>query len=772
MILLVCLTVVDPLQADSIWTGNVNSDWLVSGNWNPASVPDGSEDVRIENGGTAILGGALATGDSFGLYVASAGGSFGGLQINGGANLRTYDIGSLADGTGATAAVTVSGANTLWDIDFGLTVGRNGTADLTIQSGGTVWSGSGVIGSAAGSLGTVDVVGTNSVWSMGNASGRNLEVGGSGTGNLTISLNGQVDNYNGRVAAGAGSVGVVTVAGSGARWINHNILIVGNRGNGTLNIVGGQVDSVNSYVGYGELLSPAVGVVNVAGAGSVWNSTNILTVGDAAQGTLNILADGTVNSSGTNKIGGIFAGSGTVNVDGPGAHWNQTGVLYISDGSSTQGRLNVLNQGNVTSQNVFMANAAGSVAWASVSGNGSIWSATGNFVVGQAAGATLNVTSGGRLHTPTTAALGGTNTGVGVVNVSGNGSTWTATQIRIGDFGLGQVQVSSGGNVSAGSASLGTSSAGFANTLTVTGNQSVFSTAGNLRVGVIGCGTLTVASGGRVSVGGALAIAPEVGLAGSGRIRVGVGGAAGIIDAASVGAGPLAVNPLLDFDHNEAGYFFTRNGSASGAAIPISGGVQVRQLGTGTTALLAASTYTGGTAVNGGTLVITDVGPAQSVLGTGPVQVGANGTLAGNGTVLGSTTVAGVLAPGNSVGQMTFASALSLSDTATVRLEIAGPGVHDTVTVGGLLEYAGALEISFLDGYLPDVGDSFDLFDLTSFELGSEFDAILFDEPGYAGTFQYSSGVLTISAIPEPSTLLLVGMGVLAVARRRRRMAG
>lgn len=94
---------------------------------------------------------------------------------------------------------------------------------------------------------------------------------------------------------------------------------------------------------------------------------------------------------------------------------------------------------------------------------------------------------------------------------------------------------------------------------------------------------------------------------------------------------------------------------------------------------------------------------------------GANtftGTVSGSGTFTGTGTAAftGTLSPGSSPGQLTFEGDLDLEATATLEIEIAGttPGSeHDRVEVGGFATLEGALDVTLLDGYVPELGDSF-----------------------------------------------------------------
>lgn len=88
------------------------------------------------------------------------------------------------------------------------------------------------------------------------------------------------------------------------------------------------------------------------------------------------------------------------------------------------------------------------------------------------------------------------------------------------------------------------------------------------------------------------------------------------------------------------------------------------------------------------------------------------GTVSGSGTFTGTgtATFAGTLAPGNSPGLLTFEGDLDLEPTATLEIEIGGtvPGTeHDRVEMAGFATLDGDLQVSLVDGYLPQLGNSF-----------------------------------------------------------------
>lgn len=114
----------------------------------------------------------------------------------------------------------------------------------------------------------------------------------------------------------------------------------------------------------------------------------------------------------------------------------------------------------------------------------------------------------------------------------------------------------------------------------------------------------------------------------------------------------------------------------------------VNVTGNGTVRLTGDSTYTGGTAIFGGTLLVDG-----SI--TSPTSVYSGGTLGGSGTV-GTTLVSsgGTLSPGNSIGTLTIDGDLTLASGATYAVEVSADGTSDLTHVTGTAALDGTLALS------------------------------------------------------------------------------
>ncbi len=220
----------------------------------------------------------------------------------------------------------------------------------------------------------------------------------------------------------------------------------------------------------------------------------------------------------------------------------------------------------------------------------------------------------------------------------------------------------------------------------------------------------------------------------------------------------------------------------------ITNSTALTKAGTGTWMLSGTNTYTGTTTVTGGTLLV------NGSTSTGNVAVNTGATLGGSGTVGGATTIANgaFLAAGNSPGQLNFGSSLILNDTSTTTMELAGNGRvagtdFDKIVVTGAITFNGTLNIVSFSGYELNQTASYDLFDFGPSSSGnfanvSVASTTLTRSLGiWAGStldgsvnysFNQADGILTVSAVPEPSTYaVLAGLGILGFAVYRRRQA-
>ena len=267
-----------------------------------------------------------------------------------------------------------------------------------------------------------------------------------------------------------------------------------------------------------------------------------------------------------------------------------------------------------------------------------------------------------------------------------------------------------------------------------------------------------------------------------------------------VSGGRINMTGNLVVDHNGSGLLTVEK-------INNTAGATVTKTGSGTLKIATSSSYmyNGATAVNGGTLLV-DSGASIDLVNSfsGGITVGgasASGTptLGGVGYIAGSTTIAaagggaaGTLAPGFSVGAMTFLNTLTLAGSALMEIDgTAGAGVtggHDFVNLtgagaAGLLSYGGTMTLDI--GTILGVGSySWNLFDFasktggfTGITLADQYSGSLSDAGGGVWgltsgndtwTFTESTGVLGLTVIPEPRAALLGGLGLLMLLRRRR----
>ena len=391
-----------------------------------------------------------------------------------------------------------------------------------------------------------------------------------GENSLSVLDGGVVTSVNGYLAAEAGSSGnTATVSGKDSSWTTSLNFFTGYLGGtNSLLVSGGGAVSTN-IGGLGWNATSGNNSVLVTGAGSQWSNSDVLYIGNAGSAnTFSVESGGTATSTHDTVVGYAVSSSGNVlRVKDAGSKFQVLDVytLHIGDHGSNNS-LEISNGGLVTGNNARLAYYADSA-------NNS-------------------------------------------VTVTGPVSAWTNTgTIRVGTLGGGNaVTVSAGGAVSfAGNAFIGHGAAAPNNTVTVTGTGSTWTSGNTLTVGLASTGNvLTARDGGAVTAPG-IVIAANAGSGGT--VNIGAGGVAGTIASPiSFGAGTGIVN----FNHTDAALSFGG---------PITGPGAVRHIGSGTTVLTGANTYSGGTTLAAGTL---QLGVDNALPASGQV-VFAGGTLAANG---------------------------------------------------------------------------------------------------------------------------------------------
>ncbi|UFS78561.1 autotransporter domain-containing protein [Tardiphaga sp. 37S4] len=620
----------------SDWTGGTSTDWFIGTNWSGGVPTAGSNaDIGTVALNTTVVGAPGAQANA--VNVGKSG--IGTLTIqNGGA--VSSGLGVLGYNGGSIGTATVDGVGSTWTNSAVFIVGQSGTGTLTIQNGGAVSSATGYLGLFA--TGTATVEGVGSAWT----SSSDLFVGYSGTGTLTIQNGGNVSNAGfGMLGVNAGSTGTATVDGAGSAWTNSGDLFVGQDGTGTLTIRnGGKVSNVTGDLGVN---AGTTGTATVDGAGSAWTNSGDLIVGDSGTGTLTIRNGGTVSNV-AGYLGSLAGSTGTVTVDGAGSSWTSSSTLFV--GRSGTGTLTIRNGGNVSNAGFgYLGFTAGTTGSATVDGAGSTWTNSSTLIAGVSGTGTLTIKNGGKVSNAGIGVLGFNAGSTGTATVDGTGSAWTnSSDLYLGFRGTGTLTIQNGGAVSnAGFGYLGFT-AGSTGTATVDGAGSSWTSSSVLILGDSGTGTLTIRNGGTVSnVAGYLGS-----LAGStGTVTVDGAGSSWTnssdLNVGNSGTGTLTIqnggavsnfNGVLGFTAGSTG---TATVDGTGSAWTNSSVLAVGNSGTGTLtiqnggAVSSSAGYLGFNAGSTGTATVDGAGSSWTSSST--LNIGINGTgtltIANGGTV-------------------------------------------------------------------------------------------------------------------------------------------
>ncbi|HWB00485.1 MAG TPA: hypothetical protein VG713_18460 [Pirellulales bacterium] len=368
----------------------------------------------------------------------------------------------------SAGAATVSGAGSAWNIDTALVVGNSSTGSLYVLDGGTVSSSQGYLANA----GTATVSGAGSTWNVTNE----LYVGSGAMGALNVLNGGTVNSGTAQLGSSSGSAGVATISGAGSQWNNAGSLYVGGN------------DSVPNGSGIVSVIDG--GTLTIAGTLKLWDN-----------GTLNLDSSGSVTTHNfDNTVGTLSFSGGTLTING-GSYRQSPGDLII-DGAHDPTL--VLSHGATTSGITQLS--VGYVGYNSGTLSvldGSTLTNTGVAYVGVfGASGVVNLSGGSTLINNNLTVIGGAGS-VGAVHLDGQ-SSWSngnSFQIGGGTGANGTATVLGGSSVTAYDSNIGFFLG--AGSLTVSGANSSYTTTNSFWVGYGGgTGTVTVANGGKLAIGG------------------------------------------------------------------------------------------------------------------------------------------------------------------------------------------------------------------------------------------------------------------------------
>lgn len=390
----------------------------------------------------------------------------------------------LGYGAGSDGQATVSGAGSTLSSDYDIHVGREGTGELNVNSGGAVDSAGFFVGNDAGSSGVANVSGANSTVST----LFDIIVGRSGEGEMTVSNGAKaIAGSNFFIGNQASGEGTLTVTGAGSELDNTFSLYVGNFGEGTLNILDGATSTGNNVILAGYEAG-STGTINLSGSGSTLSSVNGALIGNNGNGFVNI-SDQAVLTSLDVVIGYNAGSSGEVTISDNGSLWDVTGAINVGYFGG-DAKLTVESGGDILTDSFNVGGmGAANAASALVTGAGSTIEVDSGSIIGFLGAGELRVEDGGKF-------VGGTDTyvgyiGEGTVTVAGANSLMENQTLSVGYFNTGTLTIANGGKVESGTFTLG--EAGGAGTVNIGAASGAAVTAGTLDIasGAITAGTGT-----------------------------------------------------------------------------------------------------------------------------------------------------------------------------------------------------------------------------------------------------------------------------------------
>ncbi|MES2598178.1 MAG: autotransporter-associated beta strand repeat-containing protein [Verrucomicrobiota bacterium] len=716
--------------------------------------------------------------------------------------ILTTNATSLLDGT---AINLVSGANAGVTLNLGTAAAASNTMGLfprvSISAGSilNIFNGSPILGGLSGA-GTVTTAGTFTltIGSLNNATA------------VDSSFSGSLSNGTGTLAIIKGGLGTLTLSGdntfTGATTVSAGILKLASAtslsNTASVTVSAGATLDLNGQPLARNLTFSGTGHAGMGALVNTSTSTPAMITGTVALG-----AAAKVGGAGNITVSNATGLTGNVLLTKMGAGR----LTFISSVASARSGANQIDEGTLRLQNATALNVVGAGIMALNGGTLSLGFDAGGTVGGSVnllSSSTIEVdraNAGDSSHTLTLGALG-IGGGTLTVKAGPNVTSGTAT-LTLGAATIGGVQLAAGNPVfdvqgSANAAmtlNLGALSdqaitargITFQNTGTGVATVNLTANATSMLPGTVI--NLSAASGASLTVNSPTATAlgafSQLNMSGASTLSLGTSQSFASLN----GSGTItsSATTVLTLGNVPGGTppnsVFT--GTISGA------NVSLTKISNSSLTLGGASTYGGGTILNGGSLILANT--TGSATGTGSVTTLLGTTLGGRGSIVAgagkSVLIGGALNVGNSTtaGEIT----ITTSGSALLRLDInsavlldlfSGAGAGDNTlqaSAADMLSVGG--QISILSGSRLIIGnpnsmtswtygDKWRLFDWSNLTgpVSGTFDRLelptLLPNQVWDLSDLYIGG--TVMVIPEPGRAMLLGMGMLMLMTRRRRV--
>lgn len=485
------------LAADFNWTGATSTDWYATENWTvdgsqPPLPPKSGDNVTINTLNNA----PVLTPDRGTEYISNfiVGDTAAG-KLTSNATVQG-EVLTLGASTGGNGTIIVQGAGSAIQFDKLVTVGGAGAGVLTMQSGARAEIGAITIGNAASGEGTYTLDGAGTQVRTYGTGANSVVIGNLGEGTLNITGGARLESNQTIMGQGASGDGTVLISGANSEWNGYGDLTVGLSGTGSVTVNNGG-HAISGSLSIGQNNSSTGNTATVTGAGSLWNVYNDIAIGgnvagggSGGEGSLSVLSGATMTASNM-TVGYVTGGEGTVTIDGAGTQLQLSAALKV--GNSGDGGLTVSDGATVTADYAMLGVNATGYGGVVITGAGSSVTLTNRMTVAAKGDGALGIFDGATL-TSNGGVIGRDADSEGGVALT-TGGVWTNTSnLTVGQDGTGLLGIASGAKVTNKTAVLGASATGSGGVL-VAGAGSNWDVDGSITVGASGTGLFSVTTG-------------------------------------------------------------------------------------------------------------------------------------------------------------------------------------------------------------------------------------------------------------------------------------